>query len=199
MTDKYPLLTVKNIKHWYDECDPGWSIYDISAATNAPKTTIHRFMQKNGFRSKTLSEAQENRWKCQAKREKELEKRKSEEHREKLSNGMLEYLNDQDNYNKWNSTFNNPDKIKTGKNQKVILKELINKGALFFDELFSSSSLNHINRSSLVSSLRLLFNRGLINRRKKINVNCNNFNNYNYNYSISNLGRKCLIQLQISH
>jgi len=30
MTDKFPDLTVENVKRWYYESDPKWSVSDIS-------------------------------------------------------------------------------------------------------------------------------------------------------------------------
>ena len=55
MTDKYPLLTVENVKYWYWECDPAYSSGDIAKATGAKQDTVLDFMKIDKKKSQQFS------------------------------------------------------------------------------------------------------------------------------------------------
>jgi len=45
MTETYPLLTVANVYHWYWECDPAWSGWDIAKAIGCKHpATVYQYI-----------------------------------------------------------------------------------------------------------------------------------------------------------
>jgi hypothetical protein len=120
MTDNYPELNVLNVRYWYYQCEPTWSMDDIANHIGCAQSTVMKLMEKNGMPRRSHSEANLNRYKCKWKAEKFLEQRNDYEYKMRMKNTT-----------------------RVGTVQKKILSFLNSQGSKFASDL--ESQLNVIN------------------------------------------------------
>lgn len=187
MTEKYPLLTISNVNHWYWEVDPHWSGFDIAKAIGCGTTTLYRFMKTYGIQVRSRSEATINRFNCPIKYERFVKKLRSPEFRNRQSHITRKAMRRPEVRKRLSDSAKKANKKKLSISQKAILFLLYSWKELFLTDFGRMVKLaNEI----LDSKLRRLHSRGYVYRLKSHNENC--FNNYksHYKYSLTREGRE---------
>ncbi len=185
MTEKYPLLTVENIKYWYWECNPAYSVIDIAKVTGVNQATIYGFMERKGIPRRSRSDANINRFKCEHKMEAFVRQRNTPKLKENQSNLAIGYWSDPSKRKKMMNGFTNYIENVLGVLQAQILYLLKNSEGMFLSDLIKNIKKD---KNILDRSLRSLHQRGLVARQKQINHNTRNSNALQYHYSITDEG-----------
>lgn len=191
MTYKYTSLTVESVKHWYWECDPAYSMYDIARVTGASVSEVQRFMAKYKIPTRNRSEANYNRFKCENKKVVFIKQRNTPEFKKRQSEISKSFWLDESIRKKMVNGLEKYYKSRLGVTQFQILFLLRKNGGMFLTGLLSIVKKG---KTSLNGSLRTLYNRGLVSRQKRFNCNTRNLYTSQYYYSITDAGVHALIE-----
>lgn len=186
---EYPLLTVENVKYWYWEVESHWSGIDIAKAVGCSNWKVYRFMHKNNIPIRSTSDATINRFNCPQKYEKFMKSHNTPEVNELQSITSKEMWQ---HTQKRISLMNGVQKrnmVKLTEYQKLLLYLLVRHETLFLTDFIRITNLERI---SLDATLRGLFNRDLVSRKKEYNER--SFNNYktHYKFRITKRGKELL-------
>ena len=181
LSSGYPLLTVEKLKYWYWECDPGYSLLDIVKVTGASYSRVQRFMEKNGIPRRDRSEANKNRFKCEHKKSAFLETLQSAEHREKQS--VISKRTWSDPRLRKEAVIKAQKKLSE---RQIIILYLSRR----HNGVFQASLVPILERDNRVvsSSLRILFERGLLEREKQENFKSRSCRLLQFKYFITQNG-----------
>jgi predicted DNA-binding protein YlxM (UPF0122 family) len=171
---KYPLLTYKNVNHWYWEIDPPLSTSDIAERVGCSQSNVSKFMRENDIPRRSDKDAALNIFRFPTKKK---NYKISDMAKKNLSRVMKE-------------------KERISERQSLILQELQKHKIMFIADLVEVPHFKgKITTRILRQSTYLLFKRKLVNRVLDYNPsskpNCHN----QYKYSITSKGSEVLAKL----
>ncbi len=185
LQEKYPLLTIENVKYWYYETNPPWSGIDIANHVGCPADTVYNFMEINNLPRRMISDANHKRFICPQKYQKFMKQRTSRDFKKQQSTLSLNAWSDNRKSKKMLQGIKNAVHFRLSVYQKLVLVLLLQKGPLFLTNLIKLTGLD---KKTLDHRLRHLTKRDLLSRVKKVNANTENTNKLHYKYSITEQG-----------
>ncbi len=189
MTDVYPQLTVSNIKHWYWEVEPHWSVCDIASNIGCSESTIYSFMKRHNIPRRSTSEANINRFNCPRKYKEFLKQRRSPDFRMSQSVVAKEVMYKPEIREKFLQAIKKSSEKRLSECQKLILFLLMTHKKLFITEIVRMVKRD---LQSIDSTLRALYKRQYVTRDKMKNpYTFSNFKSH-YQYSLTDKGRKLI-------